>query len=132
MVDVSIDNASVLFEIKGTHQVWAMRKEIKIPFRHIREMRPDPNPPMGWWGAGLKLLGTDIPNRLKAGTFYANGGLEFWDVQHPEKTLVVELQNEKFKKLVIEVESPAGAIKLINDAIARRRSLDKRDRSRSS
>ena len=131
MVDVTIDNASVLFEIKGLHQFWAMRKEIQIPFRNIRQMRPDPNPPMGWWGGGLKLLGTDIPNRLKAGTFYEKGGLVFWDVQDPEHTLVVELRNEKWKKLVIEVESPLGAIKLINDAIARRRSLDKRARSGS-
>ncbi|HET9233246.1 MAG TPA: hypothetical protein VFP10_03830, partial [Candidatus Eisenbacteria bacterium] len=67
---------------------------------------------------------------LKAGTFYEKGGLVFWDVQDPEHTLVVELRNEKWKKLVIEVESPAGAIKLINDAIARRRSLDPRSRSR--
>ena len=132
MVDVSIDNASVLFEIKGIHKVWAMRKEIKIPFRNIRQMRPDSNPPMGWWGAGLKLLGTDIPNRLRAGTFYEGGGLVFWDVQNPTNTLVVELRNEKFKKLVIEVDSPAGAIKLINDAIARRRSLDASGWSRSA
>ena len=132
MVDVTIDNASVLFEIKGLHQVWAMRKEIQIPFRNIRAMRPDPNPPMGWWGAGLKLLGTDIPNRIRAGTFFEKGGLTFWDVQNPEKALVVELRNEKWKRLVIEVESPTGAIKLINDAIARRRSLDPRSRSRSA
>jgi hypothetical protein len=70
---------------------------------------------MGWFD-GLKLGGTDIPNIFKAGTFYQDGGLVFWDVRHPEKTIVVELNHERYQKLVIEVEDPKASVQMINAA----------------
>ena len=70
---------------------------------------------MGWFD-GLKLGGTDIPNIFKAGTFYQDGGLVFWDVRHPERTIVVELNHERYQKFVIEVADPEAAMQMINDA----------------
>jgi len=40
----------------------------------------------------------------------------FWDVRHPEKTIVVELADETFRKLVIEVADPDAAVSLIHRA----------------
>jgi hypothetical protein len=122
MVDVSIDNASAVFTLKGADKFWAFRSEVKVPLVHIADVREEASPPMGWF-PGLKLLGTSIPNYFRAGTFYQAGGPVFWDVRHPEKTIVVELRDERLKKLIVEVESPARAVRMIKDAIQRRNRL---------
>ncbi len=45
----------------------------------------------------------------------------FWDVRHPEKTIVVDLNHERYQKLVIEVEDPEAAVSLINNAVKAKR-----------
>jgi hypothetical protein len=74
---------------------------------------------MGWF-QGLKVLGADIPNMFRAGSFYQDGGWVFWDVRHSDKTIVVELQDEQFQRLVIEVNDPAATIALLKQAAATR------------
>ena len=64
---------------------------------------------MGWF-QGLKIAGTDVPNIFRAGTFYQKGEWVFWDVLDPEKTIVIELEHERYKKLIIEVENPEREI----------------------
>ena len=72
---------------------------------------------MGWF-QGLKLIGADLPNIFRAGTFYQEGNLVFWDVRHPEKTIVVELHDERYAKLIMEVDDPEAAVSLLKKAIA--------------
>jgi hypothetical protein len=74
---------------------------------------------MGWF-QGLKVAGTDLPNVFRAGTFYQDGGFVFWDVHRPENTIVVELDHERFQKLVIEVADPLTAATEIQTAVSRR------------
>jgi hypothetical protein len=54
---------------------------------------------------------------ITAGTFYQDGKRIFWDVHHPEKTIVIELHDENYNQLIVEVEDPATAVKLIQDAL---------------
>ena len=124
MVDVSIDNTLAVFTLKGMDRFWAMKGEIRIPLNHIVGMREQPSPSMGWFD-GFKLIGTDFPNRFRAGTYYQNGGKVFWDARQGEKVLVVDLKDEGYKKLIVQVDSPASAIRMINDATERRKRLFK-------
>ena len=117
MIDVSIQEDKVVFEIKLTDQLWSLHSRLDIPIAHIIEAHVDPHPAMGWF-QGLKIAGTDIPNIFKAGTFYQDGGLVFWDVHHPEDTIVIDLNHEKYQKLVIEVADPHATAALINDAVS--------------
>lgn len=66
---------------------------------------------------GLKAPGTAIPGIFYAGTFYDGGDKVFLDVRHANKAIVIELKNEDFKRLVVEVENPAEAVALIQDKI---------------
>ncbi len=70
---------------------------------------------MGWF-QGLKLAGTDLPNIFRAGTYYQKGELVFWDVHNPENTIVIELEHERYKKLVIQVGDPEQEVKKINSS----------------
>lgn len=118
MVEVSIQEHRVAFEVKGADQLWSLRSRLEIPITHIKSAHVDTNPAMGWF-QGFKVAGTDVPNIFRAGTFYQDGGLVFWDVSHPDHTIVIDLDHEKFQKLVIEVANPEDTAALINDAVSK-------------
>jgi hypothetical protein len=115
MVEISVEGGKAVFTVQGWDKLWSLHSRLEIPLEHIRDVRADPAPAMGWF-QGLKMLGTDIPNVFRAGTFYQDGGWVFWDVRHPEKTIVVELHDEGYQKLVVEVEDPTSAIGLLKQA----------------
>ena len=113
MVNIKIDSGRVIFEVQGWDKLWSLRSRLEIPLVHINSARVDPNPAMGWF-QGLRLLGTELPNIFRAGTFYQHGELVFWDVHDPKNTIVIELQHERYKKLIIEVENPEQEAEKIN------------------
>ena len=43
----------------------------------------------------------------------------FWDVRDPDKTIVVSLDHERYKKLIIEVADPAEAAGRLRAALGR-------------
>ena len=109
MVDINVENGRVHFDVQGWDRLWALRSRLEIPVEHIRTVRIDPEPAKGWWH-GLRLAGTQIPGLLTVGTFYQDGDWVFYDVHDPEKTIVLELDHEHYKRLVIEVADPAAAV----------------------
>ena len=121
MVTVRTHDDNLVFEVEGWDKLWSLRSRLEIPLTHIEGAEVDPHPAMGWF-QGLKVAGSDIPNLFRAGTFYQDGELVFWDVRHPENTIVVNLEHERYAKLIVEVEDPQKTADLINDAIARYRS----------
>jgi hypothetical protein len=66
---------------------------------------------------GLRAPGTAIPRLLYAGTFYRDDEKVFWDVHDAAKAIVIELIEEDFKRLVVEVGNPAQAVELIEKNI---------------
>jgi hypothetical protein len=65
------------------------------------------------WLVGLRMPGTHIPGLITAGTYYVNSGTIFCDVSDHKKSIVVELQDEFYKRLIVEVEDPQNAIDLL-------------------
>ena len=118
MVDMTIRGDRVSFRVEGLHQLWTLRSELDIPLAHVIGVEADPQQVGKWWH-GLKIAGTDVPGLFAAGTFLYQGGLVFWDVRHPEQTIIVSLAHERYKKLIVEVENPASAVEELRDAIGR-------------
>src|SRR3954466_9726904 len=115
MVRVVVEGDRVRFEVEGWDKLWALKSQLEIPLAHIQSVRADPEPARGWWH-GLRLPGTQIPGLLTAGTFYQDGEWGFYDVHDPDKTIVLELDHEHYKRLVIEVAEPASAVVLLSSA----------------
>ncbi len=116
MVDISFDGQHAVFEVRGLHKVWALKSRLRIPLAHIRAVNADPatarRPP-----AGLRLPGTHVPGLITAGSYREFGGRwSFWDVIRSDRAIVVELTDERYAELVIEVADPAGAIAMLQHA----------------
>jgi hypothetical protein len=109
MVRVNVVNGCAVFEVEGLHQLWALRSRLDIPLTHITNVEHDPEQVGRWWH-GWKLLGTQVPGLLAAGTFYYHGELVFWDVHEPANTIIVSLDHERYKKLIMEVSDPESVV----------------------
>jgi hypothetical protein len=119
MVDVSIQEDRVIFEVEGWDKFWALKSRLEIPLAHIKGARIDDEAAKGWWH-GVKLGGSDLPGVITAGTFYRKGRLVFYDTHKPEHTIVVDLDHENYDTLILQVRDPALAVKTIAAAIAKK------------
>jgi hypothetical protein len=109
MVNVTVLGDSAVFEVEGMHQLWALKSRLEIPLTHITDVENDPGQVGRWWH-GWKVLGTDVPGLFTAGTFYYHGELVFWDVRDPTRTIIVSLDHERYKKLIVEVDDPDAVV----------------------
>ena len=119
MVDIKIEQGRVHFTVQGWDKLWSMHSRLEIPLEHIHAVRADPEPAKGWWH-GLRFPGTQIPGLITAGSFYQDGEWVFYDVHDPENTIVLDLDHEHYKRLVIEVADPGAAVRLLMAAGVRR------------
>lgn len=118
MVDLSISGGNLVMQVLGADKLWALKSSLEIPLKHISEIRADPAIAHGWWH-GLRMPGTNIPGVLTAGTFYQDGKRVFWDVHNPENTVVIELKDERYNELIVEVADPKDAVGMVNAALPR-------------
>lgn len=116
MVNVSIEGEKAVFSVEGSHKLWAFKSRLEIPLAHIKKVYVDPEPAMGWFD-GLKVMGTDLPHVFRAGSFWLHGNWVFFDVRHPENTVVVELENEHYARLIVEVADPATTVQRLGSSL---------------
>ena len=114
MVDVTIEGDRAIFEIEGLDKLWSMRSRLSIPIAHITNVTSDPAQVNRWW-PGIKVAGTNVPGVFAAGLYYRDG-LVFWDVRHPESTIIVSLEHELYRKLVVEVAEPSVVMRQLATA----------------
>jgi hypothetical protein len=116
VVDLQISEGKLTLHVRGADKLWALKSSLDIPLAHITRVRADPAAARGWYH-GIRMPGTNVPGVLTAGTFYQDGKRVFWDVHNPEKTIVIDLHDERYSELVVEVADPEAAVKLIQSAI---------------
>ncbi|MEO8140054.1 MAG: hypothetical protein ABI742_10425, partial [Gemmatimonadota bacterium] len=109
MVEISINGDRIHLEVIGLDKLWALKSQLEFPIAHVQSVRHDPEPARGWFH-GIKMPGTSIPGVLTAGTFYQHGEAVFFDVHSPDNTIVLELDHERYKRLVIEVAHPEAEV----------------------
>jgi hypothetical protein len=102
--------------VMGADKLWALKSSLEIPLRHIAGIRADSSIAHGWWH-GLRMPGTNLPGVITAGTFYQDGKRVFWDVHHPENTVVIELHDERYDELIVEVADPKQTVAVVQTAL---------------
>jgi hypothetical protein len=116
MADVTIKDGQLRVELEGMHKVWALKNTISVPVSHIVSASAGPiaeaDSPRG-----IRAPGTHLPGVFAAGTWHHKGEKVFWDVRDPGKAVVVELRDESYSRLVLEVENPQATVDLITAQI---------------
>lgn len=115
MATVTVRDDQLHIEIRSLDKLWTMKSSLSVPLRHVRGATADPtitSEPKGWRGPGA-----NVPGLLYAGTFHQDGERVFWDVHDAAKVVVIELEDEKYRRLVIEVDDPRATAELIEQAL---------------
>lgn len=114
MNKVTLTGSSLIVEPKGLDKLWSFTRKINVPLAHVRGATFDPgvnNEPKG-----LRAPGLAIPGKW-AGTFNRGGDKSFWNVSTPGETVVIELADEHYARLVLTVASPRAVVDAVNFAI---------------
>ncbi len=118
MVDLSISAGTLVLHVLGADKLFSFKSSLEIPLQHISGIREDSTVAHGWFH-GMRLPGTNIPGVLTAGTFYHEGKRVFWDVHNPDNTVVIELEDERYNELIVEVADPKAAVEMVKAALPR-------------
>ncbi len=117
MVDVSILGPTLALEIQGSHRLWALKSRVSIPLDHVDAVRAEPGAIDKMGRTGVKLVGTRLGGRIVAGTFRQDGQTVFWDVARQENAIVIDTRDERYGRLVVEVQDPCAAVAEIQRAM---------------
>jgi hypothetical protein len=119
MVNVDVEGDRATFTVEGMDKLWSLRSRLEIPIAHITSAEVNHDQVGRWWH-GIKLLGTELPGLFGAGMFLYHHEVVFWDVRDPARAIIVSLEHETYKKLIIEVDDPDGTVARLKSAIGGR------------
>ena len=114
MARVSITEDLLTVELHGLHKLWALKSRIRVPLTQVRGATADPG--IVAEPKGMHAPGTHVPGVLAAGTFRQNGERVFWNVQDGTRAVVIELADDYYVRLVIEVDDPGATVAMIERA----------------
>jgi hypothetical protein len=115
MADVRIDSDNLIIEMEGLDKLWALKSRLEIPLRNVRGATADPG--VVRERRGIRTAGTHLPGVITAGTFRVDGERVFWDVRDPARAVVIELRDERYTRLVVEVADPRATVALIERTV---------------
>jgi hypothetical protein len=118
VAEVELTEDTLSIHVRGMDRLWALRSHLEIPLSHVSGAEAAQEAARGWW-QGIRSGGTHVPGVITAGTFHQEGERVFWDVHDPEKAIVIGLRDERYARLVIEVEDPPGTVAAIEEALGR-------------
>lgn len=115
MNNLTISTDAVHIEITGWDKIWSFKGSLTIPkdsiskvYKHDGQLRP----PWRRWP------GTALPRVIIAGTYYGQGRKEFWNTHFRKSTLVFDLHDAEYTRIVVDVEDPDKILaELANDKI---------------
>ncbi len=114
MAQISVVGKDLVVEVEGMDKLWSLKSRLTIPLAHVRGATSDPG--IVSEGQGLKLAGARIPGVIVAGTFRQDGERVFWDVHDNAKAVVIELQDDTYARLVVQVADPRATVDLVERA----------------
>ncbi|MFB6785625.1 hypothetical protein ACFCWT_02915 [Streptomyces olivaceus] len=116
MALIRIDGDDLVVVIEGFDKLWAFKGSLTIPLANVRGVTADPG--IATDPKGIRAPGSHVPGVIIAGTFHQDGEKVFWDVRDASKAVVIELADERYARLVLQVDDPRAAVALVEKALA--------------
>ena len=115
---VTIEGDQVVFELHGVDKFLAGKKGLAVPLEHIKFVSTENVN----WGPVSHPQGTgsSVPGRVKDGSFRTSDGLIFFEMHHTDKCVTVTLEDEKYQKIIFEVDDKEATAELIKATIGQR------------
>jgi hypothetical protein len=118
---VDVNNGKLDITLTGWDRVWAIKKHISVPVSHFKNVAiksgADKLVPRRNWKT-LRLGGSYWPGKITAGTYWSWETKEwsFWNIRKGQKVVVIDLEGNKYSRLVLEVDDPEGLVEMVKQA----------------
>lgn len=124
MPQLELSDRELIVHLGKWEKLLALHASVRVPLEQVRGATEDD----GFGGPaglklGLRLPGTHIPFVVAAGTFLKGGDRQFVWTRRKLQTIVIELANSEWTRLVIGVRDARAEAARINAAVARRQGL---------
>jgi hypothetical protein len=116
VADVEVTGGELIVTVQGFDRVLALKSEIRVPLQHVISAESGQGDASNWFH-GVRAPGTNLPGVVVAGTFYWHGECAFFDVHHADRAVAINLRDEKYQRLIVEVDDPAATIAAINAGV---------------
>ena len=111
---VSVQGDRVKVRLPIMAPLLAFRGSFTVPLAHISDAAVRNPKQLDW---GHKVMGlSSILSPVIAGTRRSGGQFSFWYAMTNRDVLVLELQDERYGKVVVSVDDPAGTVARIKEA----------------
>lgn len=122
MPKLELTDSELIVHLGKWEALMALLPGVRVPLTQVRGATEDFTfgGPSGF-GLGWRVPGTHVPFVVAAGTFVKKGDRQFVWTHRLLKTIVIELEDNKWTRLVVGVRDPHGEVARINAAVARTR-----------
>jgi hypothetical protein len=128
MARIEIADGMLTVVVDGLARVATPRNRVEVSLAHILAVAAraePPSSPLAFLRA-LSSPGTHIPGVLRAGTFAAKDGRTFYAIRHGTRAVVIDLEREPFRRLIVEPpdgETPEACAARIRAAAVNARAI---------
>lgn len=100
----------LVVRLTGWDRLWALSAGVDVPLRSVVAARPMSRRDARTLASGLRLPGTSLPGVIQAGSYrsLSGQGWSLWSVRRAGTVLVIDLQNQPYRHLVLEVDDPVA------------------------
>ena len=112
MTRITIDHDRLKVQVLGWDKLWSFKSHLEFPLDHVVTARHSEDEAKSVWH-GIRAPGTHLPGVIVAGTYYSEGEHLFYDVHKFRNAIVIELKEEWYTRLIVEVEQPEQILKLL-------------------
>jgi hypothetical protein len=118
-VELEVGTVHLDVRFTGWDRVWALRGGARAAIANVTGVHVDDRRD-ALSTLGFRLWGSWVPGVLAAGLFRTKGGgRQLWFIRRAPRFLVVDLEREKWDRLVLEVPDPMGSAAWIEAAAKR-------------
>ena len=111
---VRLDGDMAVVEPLGVLKLLALTSGVRVPLEHVTAAFQVERP-QERYRPGMRMPGTWLPGLL-AGTFRGPEGRSFWVVGRGETSVRLDVVDERYDYVVVDVTDPAGTLREINRA----------------
>lgn len=115
MAQIQVSNSTLSVRIEGIDRLLSLKRGFDIPLDHVVNVESRPRTQRA--DSGLRALVTRVPAVVAPKTFHEQSGRRLFDGHDPDKTLVISVYDERYSRLVLEVDDPDGAADAITQAV---------------
>ena len=102
---IDLEGDALVVRYSGLAAAAVLTDRIRIPYGSIRAVRVGVTQLPGPFAFRIGVSTAPLGN-TRRGRFREGGRWSFWDVDDPERTLVIDLDGERYDRVVLTVDEP--------------------------